>query len=145
MSIMAIRITTAEASWKTFPERLEDQGISWRIYQNEISLPTGLKGERDAWLTNFTDNPLEWFTQYRVRFSAAYQAFIPQLEKRDRLRSGRIGSIARASLGQGRKEDRQETQGTRKVRGDKEKWSPENFAKLSPREANFHQKAFSDK
>src|SRR5580698_1792273 len=67
----------SEASWKTFPERLEEQGISWRIYQNELSLPTGLEGEHDAWLTNFTDNPLEWFTQYRVRFSAAYQAYLP--------------------------------------------------------------------
>ena len=43
------------ASWTTFPERLQDQGISWRIYQNEVSLPTGLSGDEDAWLSNFTD------------------------------------------------------------------------------------------
>ncbi|RYG78102.1 phospholipase C, phosphocholine-specific, partial [bacterium] len=34
-----------EAAWTTYPERLEDAGIPWRIYQNEISLDTGLKGE----------------------------------------------------------------------------------------------------
>ncbi|CAN5419382.1 phospholipase C, phosphocholine-specific [soil metagenome] len=59
----------AEASWTTFPERLEDAGVSWRIYQNEISYDTGFEGEQDSWLSNFTDNPIEWFTQYRVRFS----------------------------------------------------------------------------
>ncbi|MFO1498617.1 MAG: phospholipase C, phosphocholine-specific [Verrucomicrobiota bacterium] len=68
----------AEAKWRTFPERLEELGISWRVYQNEISLPTGLEGEAEAWLANFTDNPLEWFTQYHVRFSAAHRRFVGQ-------------------------------------------------------------------
>jgi phospholipase C len=58
-----------EAKWTTFPERLEDHGVSWRIYQNELSLDTGLEGEKDGWLSNFTDNPIEWFTQYHVRFT----------------------------------------------------------------------------
>ena len=66
----------AEASWTTFPERLEEHGISWKIYQNEISLPTGLEGEADGWLGNFTDNPIEWFEQYRVRFHPAYYPYI---------------------------------------------------------------------
>ena len=68
--------TNSEARWKTFPERLEELGISWRIYQNELSLPTGLSGEAESWLSNFTDNPLEWFTQYHVRFSRAHQRFL---------------------------------------------------------------------
>lgn len=59
----------AEAAWVTFPERLEDAGVNWRVYQNEISLDSGLRGEEDAWLSNFTDNPLEWFSQYGVRFA----------------------------------------------------------------------------
>src|SRR5262245_52648310 len=59
----------AEVSWPTFPERLEDHGISWKVYQNEIWLASGLEGEYDAWLTNFGDNPLEYFTQYNVRFA----------------------------------------------------------------------------
>ncbi|GAB3570158.1 phospholipase C, phosphocholine-specific [Spirosoma luteolum] len=63
------------ADWTTFPERLQDQGISWRIYQNEVSLPTGLSGDEDAWLSNFTDNPLEWFSQYHVRALPAYQRY----------------------------------------------------------------------
>jgi phospholipase C len=58
------------ARWKTFPERLEDANIPWRVYQNELSVASGLEGEHDAWLANFTDNPLEWFDQYHVGLRA---------------------------------------------------------------------------
>lgn len=66
----------AEASWTTLPERLEEAGLAWRIYQNEISLGTGLSGEADAWLCSFTDNPIEWFSQFRVRFSETRRAYV---------------------------------------------------------------------
>jgi phospholipase C len=59
-----------KVNWKTFPERLEEAGVSWKVYQNEISLPSGFKGEEDSWLSNFTDNPLEWFEQYHVETNA---------------------------------------------------------------------------
>ena len=58
------------ARWKTFPERLQEAGVSWKIYQNELSLPSGLEKEEEAWLANFTDNPIEWFEQFHVRESA---------------------------------------------------------------------------
>ena len=64
------------ASWKTFPERLEAAGISWRIYQNEVSVPSGLEGEADAWLANFTDNPLEWFEQYNVGSRKIHREYV---------------------------------------------------------------------
>lgn len=63
-----------EASWKTFPERLQEAGVDWRVYQNELSVYKGFKGEEEDWLANFTDNPLEWFTQYSVRSSPAASA-----------------------------------------------------------------------
>ena len=53
-------------SWKTFPERLEENNISWKVYQNEIGAGSGLKDEQDQWLGNFGDNPLEYFSQYKV-------------------------------------------------------------------------------
>lgn len=53
-------------SWKTFPERLEENNISWKVYQNEIGFGSGLKDEYDEWLGNFGDNPLEYFSQYKV-------------------------------------------------------------------------------
>ena len=36
----------SEVSWNTFPERLEDAGHLLGIYQNELSLPTGLRRRR---------------------------------------------------------------------------------------------------
>lgn len=68
----------AESEWKTIPELLQDNGISWKVYQNEISLPSGLDGDADAWLSNFTDNPLEWFTQFKVRRSTKYESYLVQ-------------------------------------------------------------------
>jgi phospholipase C len=68
-----------EADWKTFPERLEDAGVPWRIYQNEISIDSGFADEEDAWLSNFTDNPIEWFSQYRVRFGKARRRHVQQV------------------------------------------------------------------
>lgn len=56
--------------WKTFPERLEENNISWKVYQNEIGVNSGLEDEHDAWLGNFGDNPLEYFSQYKVKFKS---------------------------------------------------------------------------
>ncbi|GJJ06186.1 hypothetical protein Clacol_000375 [Clathrus columnatus] len=36
--------------WKTFPEFLEDAGVTWQVYQD---------------LDNFDDNPLAWFEQFQ--------------------------------------------------------------------------------
>ena len=68
-----------EADWKTFPEVLEANGVSWKIYQNEISAGVGFEGEQDAWLANFTDNPIEWFSQYHVEYSEAHQRYLQKL------------------------------------------------------------------
>ncbi|MDB6077289.1 MAG: phospholipase phosphocholine-specific, partial [Akkermansiaceae bacterium] len=66
----------SHADWMTFPERLEDHGVSWKIYQNEIDLPTGLRGDQEAWLGNFGDNPMEYFSQYHVEFCPAHVAYL---------------------------------------------------------------------
>jgi phospholipase C len=60
------------AGWKTFPERLEENNIPWKIYQNEISVGTPFKDEEDNWLGNFTDNPIEYFKQYNRDLSAKH-------------------------------------------------------------------------
>ena len=62
------------AHWKTFPERLEEAGISWKVYQNEVSMESGLKGEE--LLGNFTDNNLEWFAQYHIEFKKSHLDFM---------------------------------------------------------------------
>jgi phospholipase C len=60
-----------ELGWTTFPERLEDQGVSWKVYQNELTLGSTLKGEEENWLGNFGTNVLEYFKQYNVRLHAS--------------------------------------------------------------------------
>jgi phospholipase C len=67
-----------DISWKTFPERLEEAGVSWKIYQNELSVGVGFEGEEDDWLANFTDNSLEFFKQYNVRLHQAHRNYLPK-------------------------------------------------------------------
>lgn len=122
-----------EASWTTFPERLEALGISWRVYQNELSLPTGLDRDEEPWLANFTDNPLEWFTRYQVRFSPAHQAW---LKKRE---AGLEGLLAAADPPQAAVA-RRELEG---VRAFLARWSPEAFAALPAEQQAIHRKAFT--
>ena len=56
-----------ELEWKTYPERLEENGVSWKVYQNELTMGYGLKGEESAWLSNFGTNVLEYYKQFNVR------------------------------------------------------------------------------
>ncbi len=67
-------------TWKTFPERLEELGVSWKVYQNEISaVDVGLTSGEAAWLANYGDNPLEWFPQFNVGFSTTHRAQLDHL------------------------------------------------------------------
>lgn len=59
-----------ELDWSTYPERLEENGILWKVYQNELTMGYGLKSEESAWLSNFGTNVLEYFKQYNVRLHA---------------------------------------------------------------------------
>lgn len=137
-----------EAQWATFPERLEDNGISWKIYQNELSLDLGFEGEQDPWLANFTDNPIEWFTQYQVRFSAAYRRYLPKKiatlntgiqATEEKLKSMPSTDPEYASLSKALEEKKATLQTTLK---EQQKYTAENYAKLSAREKNLHEKAF---
>jgi phospholipase C len=59
-------------NWTTFPERLQQAGIPWKVYQNDVSAAGGKTPEEDSWLANFTDNPLEFFAQYNVHLNPKY-------------------------------------------------------------------------
>ena len=140
---------TAEVNWKTFPERLEENNISWKIYQNEISLQSGFEGEEDAWLSNFTDNPIEWFSQYHVRFSKGYRAYLIRNAEALPVKIAAIitqmadASLKPEDLGKKEKEVQQLQALLKQVTEEKEKWSEENFEKLSEHEKNIHRKAFT--
>src|SRR5215471_2297780 len=122
------------AQWTTFPERLEDNGLSWKIYQNELSVGVGFDDEEDAWLANFGDNPMEWFTQYQVRFHRARMSFLPkrieqiQMEiqvERDEKKLASLHSELPEALEH------------------LEKYTPEKYARLSAEQKSIHEKAFT--
>ena len=126
------------ARWKTFPERLEEAGISWRVYQNEVSVPSGLEGEADAWLANFTDNPLEWFDQYHVGFRKTHLEYVERMaatlpEEIQRLRA----------QGGPAKELAAKEELLRYVASERAQWTPEALARLSETALSLHEKAFS--
>ncbi|MFT3935419.1 MAG: phospholipase C, phosphocholine-specific [Chitinophagaceae bacterium] len=136
------------ASWTTFPERLEENGIPWKIYQNEISLPSGFDGDEDAWLANFTDNPIEFFSQYNVFYAESYRKFlaklvvdlpneIPALKDKLKTLAAETDDYKRTERTIKEKEE-----WLQRAKEGVEKYTAENFAKLSQKEKNIHQKAF---
>ena len=134
-----------EAHWKTFPERLEENDISWRVYQNEISLPTDV--EDSSLLANFTDNNLEWFSQYNVRYSGGFQAY---LKKRLTELPSEIKDLEKEVAKEPKEQVQKKEKDLVKKKGELtqikevlEKWSPENFEKLSEFQKNLHKKAFT--
>jgi phospholipase C len=58
------RADTNGFSWTTYPERLEANNISWKVYQ-------GGTGEPGSPTDNYTDNSLEFFSQYQVKEGAS--------------------------------------------------------------------------
>ena len=57
--------------WKTYPERLQEAGISWKFYQNELTY-SGLTGDQNAWLGNFGTNVLECFAAYNIEANPGF-------------------------------------------------------------------------
>ncbi|WP_106914403.1 phosphocholine-specific phospholipase C [Chryseobacterium aurantiacum] len=121
-----------QAKWKSFPEILEEKNVSWRIYQNEISLPKGMSGEQEAWLSNFTDNPIEWFSKYNVKFSKGYYENIPKM----------IASLKQEIIKNPSRKERLEALIT-ELQEDQVTYHPDNYSKLSQLEKNLHEKAFT--
>lgn len=137
-----------EAAWTTYPERLEDAGIAWKIYQNEISLDTGLADEEVAWLSNFTDNPIEWFAQFNVRYSKTRRAFLPKLEERiaaqveeltTKLADSSLGLVEKLKL---KKEHFEATAALEQVRKEKVEYTDAGWESLTPKQKALHAKAF---
>jgi phospholipase C len=77
-SVAVVRNSMAESrddvfvDWSTFPELLEDNGVSWKTYQNEV-WTAELEGETDFWLGNYGDNALEYVRRHRVQLSAWFR------------------------------------------------------------------------
>lgn len=135
------QIDYKNVGWKTYPERLEEAQIPWKVYQNELSLPVGFKDEEDDWLANFTDNSLEFFKQYNVRFHPAHVAF---LEKQIAGLPAEIKHLE-AKLPKTQEDEKkliEKKQNLEKANEAIKVWNKQAFDSLSPFEKNIHQKAF---
>lgn len=131
----------APASWTTFPERLEDLGVSWKVYQNEISMPTGLNGEEDSWLANFTDNPLEFFAQYHVGKSIR---FITYLQRRIGELPAEIKALEQQEqTPKVKRELKYKQESLEQAKEYLAQWKVQSFDQLPAREQQLHQKAFT--
>ena len=134
--------------WPTFPERLEDLGVSWKCYQNEMSIDTGLRGEQDPWLSNFQDNPLEFFAQYNIQLHPAHTG---ELKRQHGLLAGEIAGLEKqiAGLPAGdahidhlQKNLHQKKDDLGKLVAQKGFADGRSLHELPPREQALHRKAF---
>jgi phospholipase C len=136
-------------SWMTFPERLEENGISWKVYQNELSVGVGFTSEEDDWLANFGDNPLEYFTQYQVKLSAEYIDNLPkaaaslatEIKKQEQQLTTLAASSPEAAKTQKRIDQLKKQLADNEA--DQKQYTRERYERLSQREKNIHNKAFS--
>ena len=130
-----------ELDWKTYPERLEENGISWKVYQNELTMGYGLKGEESSWLSNFGTNILEYFKQYNVRLHAGGIANLQT--KKDSI----LKQISDLEKQTGDERSAQRLAAARKVLERIEvamtKFTPESYDKLSKELKALNEKAFS--
>jgi phospholipase C len=138
------QIDHKDLHWTTFPERLEELGISWKTYQNELSIPVGFEGEEDDWLANFTDNDLEFFKQFNVRLHPKHLDFMEkyalQLPEEILLLKQKIKkNAADKDL---KKELQKKEEQLLKIKADQQIWNKAKFETLSAREKSIHQKAF---
>lgn len=136
--------------WKTFPERLEENDISWKVYQNELYLPVGFQTEDEGnWLSNFGDNPLEYLTQFNAKLSAQYINNLPssialrkeEIKKQEALLMTQpAGSKDAVAIG-ARIKSLQKRLAMEE--SDQLIYTKEKYDRLSPFQKNIHDKAFS--
>jgi phospholipase C len=139
----------SEVSWPTFLERLEDHGVSWKIYQNELTIGAGLTTEEDLWLGNFGDNPIEWFTQFNVRFSPAHRRYVERLLRslpaelatlKQRATAKNISDAEHATV---TTQIEEKTELLRVAETERRHWTQQRFDALPPHAKNLHERAFS--
>jgi phospholipase C len=127
-------------NWKTFPERLEEHGIAWKVYQNELTIGFGLNGEASSWLSNFGTNVLEYFEQYQVRL---HPGGIKNLQEK---KKALLHQIATAPTEKLNAEEQSKLAAVKKLlqktEEDEKKYTMDAYAALSDKTKNLNTKAF---
>lgn len=136
-----------DLKWTTFPERLEDHDISWKCYQNEVGIDVGLTDEESQWLSNFTDNELEYFAQYNIKL---YKKHVDWLQKQAADLPAKVSNLQQQlaqATGAAALHIKGQLKEAQKQLDDVNKElsniHPGDFDRLSERAKNLHNKAFS--
>jgi phospholipase C len=134
-----------DLSWTTFPERLEEMGISWKAYQNELSIPVGFKGEEDDWLSNFTDNDLEFFKQYNVRLHPSHLTFLSAEATRLQQEISQLTKQMETAADKSAFQDKiaQTHKYLATIQKEQLQWNQEKFDQLSEKDKSIHRRAFT--
>jgi phospholipase C len=138
-----------DLKWTTFPERLEDHGIPWKCYQNEVGVDVGLSDDESAWLSNFTDNVLEYFGQYNPLLYGKHVAWLQKQAAdlpgkittlQQQINDPQTAGVQKLHLKAQLKEAQNSLDDTNKQLA---KIGSGSFDKLSQREKELHTKALS--
>lgn len=128
--------------WKTFPERLQDAGVSWKIYQNEIK-STELDHEESAWLGN-VGNVVAAFSAFNLNLHNAgskntQQQIIAANAKLKELKESPLGNDVQAD----RDAEIKETEAhLASLQQELKKGGGGDLHKLPPRDQELHMRAF---
>ena len=137
------------ANWTTFPERLEEWGVTWKVYQNELTVESGLSEEEDGWLANYGDNPLEYFRQYHAHSAKNHRDFVARRLRQLPSEIKALEQQIATSSGNAAEQDKRnkQLQGLRAIQKKYEReraaWDRNSLERLSEREKSLHSKAFS--
>jgi phospholipase C len=129
--------------WKSFPERLQEAGIPWRVYQNELYVHTGLDHEQSPWLGNFGDNALEYFAAYGVRFARRHREFLRTMLRNDEAGLKKLGARPRPWTPAEDSEYKGALNWVLHYRRELEKWSEKNWRALPEVRKDLHRRAFT--
>ncbi|MCF0074749.1 phospholipase C, phosphocholine-specific [Dyadobacter sp. CY261] len=132
--------------WKTFPERMQEAGISWKFYQNEVGAVMQFHPGKGSWLSNFGCNPLERYAQYRVKFSPDFihyaQLEVENIKKDLPALKEKLEAATGAEKDKLNKSWEQRHALLERLETDLAAHSEENFKKLSVFEQELHRNAF---
>lgn len=133
-----------DLQWTSFPEQLEDHGITWKTYQNELSIPVGLEGEEEEWLSNFTDNDLEFFKQFNVRFHPQHIVYLNKQVQELPNEIAELQAQLTKKLGDDKAADalKKKQALLKKAKSEQQIWTKERFHQLTERAKNLHRRAF---
>lgn len=132
--------------WKTFPERLQEAGVSWKFYQNEVGAIMQFHPGLGSWLGNFGCNPLERYAQYHVKSSEDYIRYAKlEVEKlKNELRDLKEKLAAASGEEKSKLSKSYDNQAAllEKYEEDLAQYSEENLGKFSAMERDLHKRAF---